>query len=212
MLAAIPVLLTVVYAFVAPPVSTLMLLRKIEGQPINYTWVPIEKMSPHLVTAVVTSEDARICSHNGVDWGELGGILEKARKTNSAPARGGSTIPMQTVKNLFLWPSRSYIRKAIEIPLAYWADLIWSKRRMVEIYINIAEWAPGVYGAEAAARHHFGTSASNINRRQAVRMAASLPNPFVRHAGRAGPKVRKMARRLTRKLKPTKPYLGCLKP
>ena len=119
--------------------------------------------------------------------------IRRAEKRGEGP-RGASTIPMQTAKNLFLWQDRSYLRKAIEIPLAYTMTVLWPKRRTVEIYLNIAEWAPNVFGAQAAARHHFARSASKITARQAAQLAAALPNPHVRNAGRPGPKTLKLAR------------------
>ena len=119
----------------------------------------LDEISPHLPRAVITSEDARFCEHRGVDWTEFQGVIEDALEAGEAPLRGASTIPMQTAKNLFLWDGRFAIRKVLELPVALWMDLVWSKRRMIEIYLNIVEWAPGVYGAEAAARHHFKKSA-----------------------------------------------------
>jgi membrane peptidoglycan carboxypeptidase len=103
------------------------------------------------VNSIIMSEDGQFCSHWGVDWGALNAVLDR----EGGPSRGASTIAMQTVKNLFLWSSRSYIRKGLEIPLAYYADFILSKRRIMEIYLNIAEWGPGIFGAEAAAQHYF---------------------------------------------------------
>jgi monofunctional biosynthetic peptidoglycan transglycosylase len=197
------------YRFVNPPYSSLMVANALSGRTLKHRWVPLEKISPYLVSAVVTSEDAKFCRHRGVDWGELEDALERAEKTGRGP-RGASTIPMQTIKNLFLWQSRSYIRKGIEIPLAYAASAIWPKRRMLEIYLNIAEWGPGVFGAQAAARHHFHASASRLTRRQATQMAAALPNPHVRNAGRPGPKTRALARRMEKRLERGGAPLDCI--
>ncbi|MHA1164183.1 MAG: monofunctional biosynthetic peptidoglycan transglycosylase [Alphaproteobacteria bacterium] len=199
------------YRFVNPPYSSLMVANALAGRTLKHRWVPLEKISPHLVSAVVTSEDARFCRHRGVDWGEMEDALERAEKTGHGP-RGASTIPMQTVKNLFLWQSRSYIRKGIEIPLAYVASALWPKRRMLEIYLNIAEWGPGVFGAQAAARHHFRASAAKLTRRQAAQMAAALPNPWVRNAGRPGPKTRALARRMEKRLARGGAPLDCIYP
>ena len=197
------------YRFVNPPYSSLMVANALAGRTLKHRWVPLEKISPHLVSAVLTSEDARFCRHRGVDWGEMESALERAEKTGQGP-RGASTIPMQTIKNLFLWQSRSYIRKAIEIPLAYVASAIWPKRRMLEIYLNIAEWGPGVFGAQAAARHHFRASAAKLTRRQAALMAAALPNPHVRNAGRPGPKTRALAQRMEKRLARGGAPLDCI--
>ena len=197
------------YRFVNPPTSSLMVANALAGRTLKHRWVPLEKISPYLISAVITSEDARFCRHRGVDWGEMSDALERAEKTGRSP-RGASTIPMQTIKNLFLWQSRSYIRKGIEIPLAYVASALWPKRRMLEIYLNIAEWGPGVFGAQAAARYHFHASASKLTRRQAAQMAAALPNPWVRNAGRPGPKTRALARRMEKRLARGGAPLDCI--
>lgn len=211
-LAAIPVVLTVLYDFVAPPVSSLMLLRALRGNGIDKTWVSLEQMSPWLARAVVTSEDARFCEHNGVDWVEMQGVIDDALSADEAPVRGASTIPMQTVKNLFLWDGRAFIRKGFEIPLALWMDLVMSKRRMLEIYLNIVEWAPGVYGAEAAARHHFRKSAAKLSQREAALLAAVLPNPIKRQAGKPSRGVSLIAARIMIRMHGMAPYLTCLGP
>jgi monofunctional biosynthetic peptidoglycan transglycosylase len=207
----LPYLLTLVYAVVPPPVSATMLWKKLDGQRIDYRWRPLADTSQNLVRSVVTAEDAGICRHNGVEWGVLGEVISEAMQREGGPTRGGSTITQQVAKNLFLWPSRSYVRKALEIPLALWIDLVWTKRRIVEVYVNIAEWAPGVYGAEAAAQHHFNKSAKALTRSQAARLAAALPNPVVRNAGRPGPQTRAKARTIRRRVNSTVPYLDCLR-
>ncbi len=203
---ALPLVLTLLYAVVPPPASTLMILRLVQGYGLNREWVAYDDISPHLVAAVVASEDARFCSHRGVDWQEV----ERALDSDGRP-RGASTITMQLAKNLFLWPGRSYVRKGLELPLAYWLDLVLSKRRLMEIYLNIVEWAPGVYGAEAASRHHFGKSAADLSRREAALLAAALPNPLERTAGRPGPVTRRAAARIERRMRGIGPYLDCLK-
>ena len=176
---ALPLVLTPIY-WIVPPVSTLMLWSGVTLQGMQRDWVPFDAIAPVAVNSVIMSEDGRFCEHAGVDWDQLNLVLG----SKGGPSRGASTIPMQTVKNLFLWSSRSYVRKGLEIPLAYYADFIWSKRRMAEIYLNIVEWAPGVYGAEAAARHHFKKSAAKLTRREAALLAAVLPNPIKRNAGK----------------------------
>jgi monofunctional biosynthetic peptidoglycan transglycosylase len=208
---AVPLGLIVLYRFIDPPLSTLMAGRLLTGGSVSQTWVRLEKMSPQLVATVVANEDARICRHWGVDWNAVEEAIDEAEETGKQP-RGASTIPMQVAKNLFLWPQRSYVRKAIEIPMAYSLNALWPKRRTVEIYLNIAEWAPGVYGAEAAARHHFGKSSAAITRREAALLAAALPNPYVRHAGRAGPKTRRLARHIERRTAKSPPYFPCIAP
>ncbi len=171
-------LLIVAYRFVTP-VSTLMIGRWVTGRTVERIYVPLDRISPNLVAAVIASEDARFCLHNGVDWDALQGVIDRGGE--HGPSRGASTIPMQTAKNLFLWPSRSVIRKGLEIPLALIINLAWPKRRLIEIYLNIAEWGDGVFGAEAAARLYFKKSAHDLNQQEAALLATALPNPFKRN-------------------------------
>lgn len=209
-LAAVPVVLTVIYAFLPPPASALMLIRALQGNGIDKQWVSLDQMSPWLPRAVVTSEDARFCEHNGVDWVEMQGVIDDALSADEAPVRGASTIPMQVVKNLYLWNGHGTLRKPFEIPLAMWTDLIWSKRRILEVYLNIVEWAPGVYGAEAAARHHFRKSAAKLTRKEAALLAAVLPNPLKRQAGKPSRGVYNIAARIMIRMNGMGPYLTCL--
>ena len=209
-LLALPYVLTLVYRVVPPPVTTMMWWKAAEGKTIDYRWRPLDQTSENLVRSVVTAEDARICEHAGVDWDAFQAVAREALEKEGGATRGGSTITQQVAKNLFLWPSRSYVRKALELPLAMWIDLVWPKRRIVEVYINTAEWAPGVYGAEAAAQHHFNKSGKALTRAQAAQLAAALPNPAVRNAGKPGPKVRARARTIRNRVNSTIPYLDCL--
>jgi monofunctional biosynthetic peptidoglycan transglycosylase len=126
--------------------------------------------------------------------------------------RGASTITMQTVKNLFLWPSRSYVRKAMEVPLAYYADLVLGKRRVMEIYLNVAEWGPGIFGAEAAARHYFDRAAADLSAGQAALMAAALPNPAERDPAHPSRHMRRIAEIIARRAAAAGDYVGCLAP
>ncbi len=187
----LPYVLTLLY-LVIQPVSTPMLWRWITGQRVERTFVPIDAIAPSLPQTVIASEDARFCSHWGVDWKELQEAIEEA--DDLSEARGGSTLTQQVAKNLFLWQGRSFVRKALEFPLAHWIDLVLSKRRVMEIYLNIAEWGPtGEFGADAGARHAFGKPASALTAREAALMAAILPNPIQRSAKRPGPGVRRLA-------------------
>jgi monofunctional biosynthetic peptidoglycan transglycosylase len=194
--------LVVVYRWVDPPASTLMLAQRFDGVEVQQDWVPLGRMSPHLVRAVVVSEDSGFCRHRGVDWGALVEAMESQR--------GGSTITMQVVKNLFLWPSRSYVRKAIEIALACLVEALWPKERILEIYLNIAEWGDGLFGAEAAARHHFGVPAARLTVQEAALLAVSLPNPFEREAGAPGPGTQRLAGNLLVRMKTAPAAAACV--
>ena len=191
-----------VYRYVDPPLSTVMLGLILTGQAIDREPVPITSVSSYLQRAVIASEDARFCRHGGVDWGALAEAMQDSR--------GGSTITMQVAKNLFLWPSRSYIRKAIEIPVALMIDFAWPKRRILEVYLNIAEWGPGVFGAEAAAQYHFGKAASRLSLHEATLLAASLPNPIAREAGDPGRVTALLASRLRGRVANSDAYVTCL--
>jgi monofunctional biosynthetic peptidoglycan transglycosylase len=187
----VPYLLTPLY-HVVNPVSTLMLWRWVTGARVERIWTPLTAIAPALPRTVIASEDARYCVHRGVDLGELRAALQDA--DDLSDMRGGSTIAQQTAKNLFLWQGRSVVRKVLEFPLALWLDLVLGKRRLMEIYLNIAEWGPnGEFGAEAGARHAFGKSARDLSAREAALLAAILPNPLRRSAARPGPGVRRLA-------------------
>ncbi len=188
---ALPYLLTPLY-LVLRPVSTPMLWRWLTGAPVHRSYLPLDAIAPVLPLSVIVAEDARFCGHEGIDLRELREAIEEA--DSLADARGGSTLTQQVAKNLFLWPGRSFVRKALELPLALWIDLVLSKRRILEIYLNIAEWGPnGQFGAEAGARYAFGRSARTLTAQQAALMAAILPNPIRRSAARPSPGVRRLA-------------------
>jgi monofunctional glycosyltransferase len=187
----VPYVLAPLYR-VIDPVSTLMLWRRLTGERVERVWAPLTTIAPILPRTVMAAEDARFCSHRGIDFGELRAAIEDA--DDISEMRGGSTIAQQTAKNLFLWQGRSVVRKALEFPLALWLDLVLGKRRLMEVYLNIAEWGPnGEFGAEAAARQAFGRSARELGPREAALLAAILPNPVVRSAARPGPGVRRLA-------------------
>jgi monofunctional glycosyltransferase len=177
-----------------PPVSTLMLARWLEQQTADRHYVPLWRISEHLRRAVIASEDMHFCRHHGVDWGALRQVIDHPGA--AGPRRGASTIPMQTAKNLFLWPSRSYLRKAIEIPLALLIDLEWPKKRILEVYLNLAQWGEGVFGAEAAAWHYFHKSAEKLDERESALLATALPSPQHRIAGRPSARHAALAARL----------------
>lgn len=187
----LPYLLTPLY-LVVRPVSMPMLWRYVTFQPVKRIYRPLDDIAAVLPRTVIASEDAQFCNHHGIDWRGLRDIIKDAEDLEDL--RGGSTITQQTAKNLFLWQGRSYIRKALEMPLAIWTDLILGKRRVMEIYLNIAEWGPnGQFGAEAGARRAFKTSAADLDARQAALMAAMLPNPRRRDAQKPGTAVRRLS-------------------
>jgi monofunctional biosynthetic peptidoglycan transglycosylase len=177
---------------VIDPVSTLMVWRWATGGRVERTFVPLQRISPALPLTVIAAEDGRFCQHRGIDWEEIREQIEDLEDIREA--RGVSTITQQAVKNLFLWPNRSLVRKALEFPLALWMEFVLPKWRILEIYLNIAEWGPsGQFGAEAASRYAFNKSASTLNRREAALLAAVLPNPRRRSAKNPGPGVRRLA-------------------
>jgi monofunctional biosynthetic peptidoglycan transglycosylase len=206
LLAALPLVLLPLYAVVDPPVSTVMLWKSLGGAAINKQWTDLENISPNLVRAVLASEDARFCEHNGIDWVEM----EKAMADDDGRPRGASTITMQTVKNLFLWTQRSWIRKGLEFPLALYAELVLSKKRIVEIYLNIAELGDGIYGAAAASEHYFGVGPAKLSKAQAAQLAAILPAPLARSAAKPGRQTRAAARRIAGRAAASGGYFGCV--
>lgn len=207
-LAAVPVLAVPLYAVWPRPVSTLMLWDLVTAGGYTRDWVPFEEISPHLVQSVIMGEDGRYCEHWGVDFDALQLVLDRAGE--GGPSRGASTIPMQTVKNLYLWNSRSYLRKGMEIPLALYADFVWSKQRTIELYLNVAEWGPNLYGAEAAAQAYFKKPAKALTRREAALLASALPNPILRNPRKPGRGQARYARTIERRAAQSGAYVACL--
>ena len=183
-----------IHRFVPPPATFLMVTRAMDGGEMTYRWRSLNDISPRLVEAVIASEDSTFCAHRGFDMK----AIEKALKANERGGRirGGSTISQQTAKNVFLWPGRDWVRKGLEAGYTVLIETLWGKRRIVEVYLNVAEWAPGVYGAEAAAQHWFGKSAGELSAREAARLAAILPSPRRYDAASPGPYVRRRASRV----------------
>ncbi|SHJ68329.1 monofunctional biosynthetic peptidoglycan transglycosylase [Aureimonas altamirensis] len=207
---ALPLVLVPIYAMpTTRPVSTLMLSEHFAFQPYDRQWVPLEDIAPVLVRSVMMSEDGQFCAHGGVDWAEFAGVMDRAFSSDG-PSRGASTIPMQTVKNLFLWNGRSYVRKGLELPLAMYADTMWTKRRMMEIYLNVAEWGPGVYGIEAASRYYFNRPAADLSSRQAALLAVTLPSPLSRDPAKPSAGLARMADRIQARARASGDYTQCL--
>lgn len=178
---AISIVSVIVFRWVPIPATPLMLIRCVEQKmddkemKLDKTWKPLEELSPHLQLAVVCCEDQNYLKHNGFDFG----AIEKALKHNekSKKKRGASTISQQVAKNVFLWPSRSWVRKGFEVYFTFLIEVFWSKERIMEVYLNVIEMGDGIYGAEAASQTYFKKSAITISKRQAATIAVTLPNP-----------------------------------
>ncbi|NVC50597.1 monofunctional biosynthetic peptidoglycan transglycosylase [Vibrio diabolicus] len=176
-----PVVLVGVVKYVDPPIWGWKLSR-IVVPPKNYPdssqheWVPLSRISKNMQLAVIATEDQKFPHHYGVDFESLFDVISEA--DGNGPSRGASTITQQAAKNVFLFPSRSYVRKAYELYFALLMELMWSKERILEVYLNVVEFGPGIYGAEAAAQNYFGVSAKQLSKWQAARLAVVLPNPY----------------------------------
>ena len=198
-LALIPVGGVVLHRFVPPLFTILMVQQAAAGHGMDYRWRSLDHISPRLVEAVIAAEDARFCQHHGFDVEAIQKAMEaneRAEQRGSDKRRGASTISQQTAKNVFLWPSRDWVRKGLEVGYTGLIEAVWGKRRIMEMYLNVAEWAPGVYGAEAASQHWFHKSAENLTTREAARLAAILPSPRRYRAADPGPYVRRRASRI----------------
>ena len=193
-LISLPIGGVLIHALIPPPMTLLMAEQAAKGAGLDYRWRSLDRISPRLVEAAIAAEDANFCRHDGFDMR----AIEKALENNARGrrVRGGSTISQQTAKNVFLWPGRGWIRKGFEAGYTLMIETVWSKRRIMEVYLNVAEFAPGVYGAEAAARHWYGKSAEDLTAREAARLAAILPSPRRYKAASPGPYVRRRASRI----------------
>lgn len=185
---AFSLLLTLVYRVLPVPTTMLMLGEGVfAGQSVSRNWVPLEQISPHLIRSVIASEDAEFCRHWGFDFKGMQDAWKDAERGERL--RGASTISQQTAKNVFLWPGRSWVRKGLEAWFTVLIEALWPKRRIMEVYLNVIEWGPGVFGADAAARKWFGKPAARLTRLEAARLAAILPNPRRYRANPPGPYV-----------------------
>lgn len=190
------------YRFVPVPLTWPMARDAIAGHHVEREWMALERIARSVPRAAIGAEDARFCAHSGFDFS----AMEAAawRNASGEKLRGGSTISQQTAKNAFLWPGRSYVRKGLEAWFTVLIEVIWGKPRIMEVYLNVAEMGPGIYGVEAAAQHYFKTSAANLSQRQAARIAAILPQPIKRNAATPGRFVKRYARRIERSAR----YIG----
>lgn len=171
------ILIVVIYKWVPVPFTPLMAIRYFENpdENIHHDWVPFEEISNNLKMAVIASEDQNFPNHNGFDYAAIEKAMEENKKGRRV--RGASTISQQTAKNVFLWPQRSWFRKGLEVYFTFWIELLWSKERILEVYLNSIEMGKGIYGAEAASRAWFGKPAANLTAYEAAAIAAILPNP-----------------------------------
>jgi monofunctional glycosyltransferase len=171
----LPVPFVIAYRFVPPPMTSLMLIRSLEGAGLHKDWEPLARISPNLLRAVIASEDEKFCFHHGFDWDAEQAAFDDWRAGREP--KGASTITMQTAKNLFLWPGRSVVRKGFEAYITVLLEFFWDKHRIAETYLNVVEWGDGIYGAEAAAHSFFGKPAAALSVQEASLLAAVLPNP-----------------------------------
>lgn len=184
---AVGVLLIVLYTFVNPPTTLYMASEKSRLDTIKHDWVDIDDIAPVMARSVVAAEDANYCLHWGFDMAAIRQVIEEGE------TRGASTISQQVVKNVYLWPARSWMRKALEALITPGVELVWSKRRIIEVYLNVAEFDEGVFGVGAAAQHYFGKDPRDLSATEAARLAAVLPNPKERSASRPGQFVQRRA-------------------
>ena len=195
---ALSILWVGLYRFAPINGTSLMGMRHLGGTEISYQWTSLDDISPNLVRAVIAAEDNKFCKHFGFDLGEIKAAYEDAMAGSGW--RGASTISQQTAKNAFLWPGRSLLRKGVEAWFTLLEEAMWPKRRVMEVYLNIAEWGPGVFGAEAAAQYWFGKSAANLTAYEASLLATILPSPNKWRANPPGPYVANRASSLRRKM------------
>ncbi|MFH5924022.1 monofunctional biosynthetic peptidoglycan transglycosylase [Roseomonas xinghualingensis] len=204
----VPLALMLAFRFVPVPVTPLMLIRAVQGEGLQKDWVPLESIAPALAHAVIAAEDNRFCEQSlGFDFRALHGEIEDW--WDGERPRGASTITMQTAKNLFLWPGRDPVRKVIEAWLTPQIALLWPKQRVMEVYLNIVEFGPGIYGAEAASRAFFNKPANALTRREAARLAAVLPSPLNWSAARPSGYVLRRASIIERRMGQLGPLLDC---
>ena len=195
-LVAGPIVAVVLYRFIPPPVTPLMVIRAVEGRGLDHRWRAIDDVSPALPRALIAAEDAKFCDHRGFDFD----ALYKAYENNESgrKIRGGSTISQQTAKNVFLWPGRSYLRKGLEAWFTVLIETFWGKKRIMEVYLNSIEYGSGIYGAEAAAKRYFGVGADQLTQAQAARLAAILPSPLKWKVIKPGKYVAKRSKKIGR--------------
>jgi monofunctional biosynthetic peptidoglycan transglycosylase len=191
------------YRFVDPPITWLTARDRLSGVPVRREILPLAALGRQLPRAVIAAEDSRFCTHRGFDVEAIEAALEANRKTKGEgrALRGGSTLSQQVAKNAFLWPGRTWLRKGLEAWFTFWVETLWPKARIMEVYLNLAEWGRGVFGGEAAARHYFRKPAKDLTRAEAARLAAILPSPIKRDAARPGRYTARYARAIERRMR-----------
>jgi monofunctional glycosyltransferase len=195
----ISILWVVAYRFFPPPITWMMARDALSGQHVEKAWVPMPLMARSLPRAVIGAEDANFCAHHGFDLA----AIQKAAEANldGRKLRGGSTISQQTAKNVFLWPERSWLRKGLEAWFTGLIEIFWGKPRIMEVYLNIVEMGPGIYGMAAASDHYFGARVDRISAAQAARLAAILPQPIKRSVNKPSRSTRRYARRIEKRVR-----------
>ena len=188
----VPLAMVLFYRFVPPPITPLMVIRLVQGQGLNKDWMPLSAISPDLQRAVMAGEDGKFCTHHGFDWSAIDNAMDVYEE--GGHVLGASTISMQTAKNLFLWPGRDFVRKGVEAVFTVMMEALWPKRRIMEVYLNIIEFGPGVYGAQAASQRFFHEDASQLTAAQAAHLIAVLPRPLKWSADEPGPYMNKRSR------------------
>ena len=208
LLIAGPLVLVLAFRFLPPPITPLMALRLVEGYGLHQRWVAYRDIAPALATAVIASEDNLFCEERlGFDVRALRGEVETWWEGERP--RGASTITMQTARNLLLWPGRDPVRKALEAWLTPQIAVLWPKRRILEVYLNVVEFGPGTYGAEAAARSFFHKPAADLSAREAALLASVLPRPLVWSPARPDAHLRRRVGVIERRVPQIGPLLGC---
>lgn len=204
----VPLLLTLLYRYAPVPATPLMVIRLFEGESLNKQWQPATNIANSLKMSVIAAEDNKFCQHSGFDWEAFADVASEFK--NQGKLRGGSTISMQTAKNLYLWPSRSWVRKGLEAVYTPMLELLLPKDRIMTLYLNIAEFGPGIYGAEAAAQAYFKTTAAQLTPHQAALLAAVLPNPRLYHVAKPSAYVRDHANTIQKRVQQLGPLLNCV--
>lgn len=199
------ILTTLAYRWLPVPITPLMAIRCFqhigdgEAPRLRHKWVPLEEMSKYMPVAVIASEDQKFMSHSGFDTEAIGQAIRE--RSEGGRRRGGSTISQQTAKNVFLWPESSWVRKGFEVYFTFLIETLWSKERILEVYLNSIEMGDGIYGAEAVAQRHFGCSAAELTRSECALIAATLPNPRKYSSAKPGPYMRKRQAWIQRQMK-----------